>query len=36
VPGLHLLGLPWLYRQTSSLLAGVGMDAAHTAELIAT
>lgn len=34
-PGLYLLGLPWLYTQTSSLLVGVGADAQHLAEHIA-
>ncbi|HET6379438.1 MAG TPA: hypothetical protein VFH63_00170 [candidate division Zixibacteria bacterium] len=32
VPGLHLLGLPWLYRRSSSLLAGVGPDAEYLAQ----
>jgi putative flavoprotein involved in K+ transport len=27
VPGLYLLGLPWLHTQASSLLVGVGQDA---------
>lgn len=34
VPGLYLLGLPWLYTRTSSLLVGVGRDAAYLAEQI--
>jgi putative flavoprotein involved in K+ transport len=34
-PGLYLLGLPWLYTQTSSLLVGVGADAQYLAEHIA-
>ncbi len=34
-PGLYLLGLPWLYTQTSSLLVGVGADAEYLAEHIA-
>ena len=34
VPGLFFLGLPWLHTLTSSVLCGVGADAAHVAELI--
>lgn len=34
IPGLYLLGLPWLYTRTSSLLSGVGRDAAYLAERI--
>ena len=34
-PGLYVLGLPWLYTQTSSLLVGVGADAQHLADHIA-
>ena len=33
-PGLYFLGLHWLHTNTSSLLAGVGNDAAHVAEHI--
>ncbi|GAP12538.1 predicted flavoprotein [Longilinea arvoryzae] len=33
--GLYFLGLPWLYRQTSGLLYGVGEDAAYLAEEMA-
>jgi putative flavoprotein involved in K+ transport len=32
VPGLYFVGLPWLFTQSSSLLAGVGADAAHLAD----
>lgn len=28
-PGLYFVGLPWLYKQRSGLLSGVGDDAAH-------
>lgn len=34
-PGLYFVGLPWLYKQKSGLLAGVGEDAAHIAAHIA-
>ena len=34
-PGLFFVGLPWLYKQKSGLLAGVGEDAAHIASRIA-
>jgi putative flavoprotein involved in K+ transport len=34
VPGLYFLGLPWLHTQTSSLLVGVGRDAAYLGEVI--
>jgi putative flavoprotein involved in K+ transport len=34
-PGLYFLGLPWLHVQSSSLLYGVGEDAAHLARWIA-
>ena len=34
-PGLYFLGLPWLYRRKSSLLYGVGEDAAFIASAIA-
>jgi putative flavoprotein involved in K+ transport len=34
-PGLYFLGLWFLYGFTSSLLGGVGRDAAHIAEQIA-
>ena len=33
-PGLYFIGLHWLHTNTSSLLAGVGDDAAHVAEHI--
>jgi len=33
-PGLYFLGLPWLHTAKSSLLSGVGNDAAHLAEHI--
>jgi len=36
IPGLYLLGLPWLYKRKSSLMAGVGEDAAFLANHIAT
>ena len=32
--GLYFLGLPWLYKRKSSLLCGVGEDAAFTASAI--
>ncbi len=35
VPGLYLLGLPWLHTQASSLLVGVGNDAEYLAGRIA-
>ena len=34
-PGVYFLGLPWLHRLRSSVLCGVGDDAAHLAEHIA-
>jgi putative flavoprotein involved in K+ transport len=34
-PGLYFLGMPWLYRRKSSLLYGVGEDAAFIASVIA-
>ena len=34
-PGLYFLGLPWLYKQSSGLLAGVGEDAEFLASAIA-
>ena len=34
-PGLYFLGLPWLYKRKSSLLLGVGEDAAFIASAIA-
>jgi putative flavoprotein involved in K+ transport len=34
-PGLYFLGLRWMYRRSSSFLAGVGADAEHLADLIA-
>jgi putative flavoprotein involved in K+ transport len=34
-PGLYFLGLPWLYKMKSSLLYGVGEDAAFIASAIA-
>lgn len=33
-PGVYFLGLPWLYTLRSSVLCGVGDDAAHLAEHI--
>jgi putative flavoprotein involved in K+ transport len=33
--GLYFLGLPWLYTLKSSVLCGVGRDADHQAEHIA-
>ncbi|WP_205696786.1 MSMEG_0569 family flavin-dependent oxidoreductase [Conexibacter sp. SYSU D00693] len=35
VPGLHVLGLPWLHTWGSGRFAAVGRDAAHLAERIA-
>jgi putative flavoprotein involved in K+ transport len=35
-PGLYFLGMPWLHTQKSGLLLGVGEDASHVAEHIAT
>lgn len=35
VPGLYLLGLPWLHTRASSLLMGAGPDASHLARHIA-
>ena len=35
-PGLYAVGLPWLYSEPSSVFAGVGADAAHVVEHIAT
>jgi len=34
-PGLLFVGLPWLYKQKSGLLVGVGEDAEHIASVIA-
>jgi putative flavoprotein involved in K+ transport len=34
IPGLYLLGLPWLHTQASSLLVGVGNDAEYLAHQI--
>ena len=34
-PGLYAVGLPWLYTEGSSVIAGVGDDAAHVVEHIA-
>jgi len=34
-PGLYFLGLPWLHTLKSSVLCGVGRDADHLAECIA-
>lgn len=34
-PGMYFLGLPWLYKQSSGLLAGVGEDAEYLASAIA-
>ncbi len=34
-PGLHFLGLAWLHKLKSSVLCGVGEDAAYLAERIA-
>lgn len=33
-PGLYFVGLPWLHKQKSGLLAGVAEDAAHIAHCI--
>jgi putative flavoprotein involved in K+ transport len=35
VPGLHFVGLPWLYKRKSGIICGVAEDAAHIARLIA-
>jgi putative flavoprotein involved in K+ transport len=35
VPGLYFVGLPFLYSLSSALLGGVGRDAKHIAEHIA-
>jgi putative flavoprotein involved in K+ transport len=35
-PGLYAVGLPWLHSEPSSVFAGVGADAAHVVEHIAT
>lgn len=34
-PGLYFLGLPWLYKEKSALLFGIGEDAAYLASEIA-
>jgi putative flavoprotein involved in K+ transport len=34
-PGLYAVGLPWLHSEPSSVIAGVGADAAHIVEDIA-
>lgn len=34
-PGMYFLGLPWLYKQGSALLSGVGEDAEYLADAIA-
>jgi putative flavoprotein involved in K+ transport len=34
-PGLYAVGLPWLHSEPSSVMAGVGADAAHIVEHIA-
>ena len=34
-PGLYFLGLPWLYKEKSALLFGIGEDAAFLASAIA-
>ena len=34
-PGLYFLGMPWLYKQKSGLLVGVGEDAEYLASTIA-
>jgi putative flavoprotein involved in K+ transport len=34
-PGMYFLGLPWLYKQGSGLLSGVGEDAEYLASAIA-
>jgi putative flavoprotein involved in K+ transport len=33
-PGLYFVGLPWLYKNKSGLLVGVGEDAAYIASRI--
>ena len=33
-PGLYFLGLPWLYKEKSALLFGIGEDAAYLASAI--
>jgi putative flavoprotein involved in K+ transport len=35
VPGVYFLGLPWLSKHKSSLMMGVGEDAAFVAEHLA-
>lgn len=35
-PGLYAVGLPWLYSEPSSVFAGVGADAEHVVEHLAT
>jgi putative flavoprotein involved in K+ transport len=35
-PGLYAVGLPWLHSEPSSVFAGVGADAAHVVEHLAT
>jgi putative flavoprotein involved in K+ transport len=35
IPGLYFLGLPWQYKRKSSLLFGIGEDAAFLASVIA-
>lgn len=35
VPGLYVLGLPWMHTRSSALLTGVGRDAARIAQMIA-
>ena len=34
-PGFYFLGLPWLYKEKSALLFGIGEDAAFLASAIA-
>ena len=34
IPGVHFLGLPWLYKLKSAFLNGVGEDAEYLAEHI--
>ncbi|MBX3309362.1 MAG: NAD(P)-binding domain-containing protein [Cryobacterium sp.] len=34
VPGLYVLGLPWMHSRGSGLLSGVGRDATHIARMI--
>jgi putative flavoprotein involved in K+ transport len=34
-PGLYFVGLPWLYKQKSGLLLGVGEDAEYITSMIA-